>query len=176
MASWRNLLGYQAAWFASSWSAGRGMPWIGIAACGLFIAWQWHASPVRAADARVVLAALACGFLIEGALAASGGMRHASSSPGWFAPAWIVALWGAFAMTLNHSMAWFAKRKAFAALFAGVGGPLAYLGAARGFHAVAFVQPAWHALAFLALAWACALPLLLSIAAGRTRDVARTHA
>lgn len=176
MAFWRNLLGYQAAWFAATWSAGRGMPWIGIGACMLFIAWQWHGSTLRTADARVVLAALACGFLIEGMLAASGWLRHASPSPGFLTPLWIVALWGAFAMTLNHSMHWFARRKAYAMVLAGIGGPLAYLGAARGFHAVAFAPPAWHALAFLAAAWACALPLLLSVASGRGRDRKRAQA
>jgi hypothetical protein len=69
-------------------------------------------------------------------------------------------------MTMNHSMAWFAPRPWLAAAFAAVGGPLAYLGAARGFGAVAFPTPAWPALLWLALAWAAALPLLLRLAAG----------
>ena len=77
---------------------------------------------------------------------------------------WIVLLWGAFALTLNHSMAWFAKRPAIASVFAAIGGPLAYLGAARGFGAVAFPTPAWPALVWLAACWALALPLLLRIA------------
>ena len=170
MAFWGNLLGYQATWFVVAWSAGRGTPWIGIAACVAFIAWQWHGSSLRAADARTAIAALACGALIEGARASSGWLRYASPSPGWIAPLWIVLLWGAFAMTLNHSMAWFAKRQWLAALFAGIGGPLAYQGAARGFHAVAFAEPAWRALAFLAIAWACALPLLLRVASWHSRE------
>ena len=73
-------------------------------------------------------------------------------------------LWGAFAMTMNHSMAWFAARPWTAAAFAAIGGPLAYLGAARGFGAVAFPVPSWPALAYLGIAWAYALPLLLRIA------------
>lgn len=166
MAFWRNLLGYQATWFAVSWSAGRGLPWIGIAACAAFIAWQWIASTMRAADARAVAVALASGTLVEGLLATAGWLRYASPAPGWIAPAWIVLLWAAFAMTLNHSMAWFAARPWLASLFAGIGAPLAYLGAARGFHAVAFAAPAWRGIAFLAVAWACALPLLSRIASG----------
>lgn len=51
-----------------------------------------------------------------------------------------------------------------ASVFAAIGGPLAYLGAARGFDAVAFPAPAWPALAWLAACWAVALPLLLRIA------------
>ena len=168
MATWANLLGYQAAWFATVWGAGRGMPWLGVLACTVFVAWQLGVSRRRGDDARVLLAALACGLVIEATLSLAGLMRHAATPSGWPAPAWIVALWGAFALTLNHSMAWFARRRWIAAAFAGVGAPLAYLGAplaylgaARGFGAVAFATPVWHGVLMLGLAWAIALPLLL---------------
>lgn len=170
MGYWANLLGYQATWFAVAWSAGRGHAWIGMLACAVFIGAQWRGSRVRAADARALAAALACGLLVDGLAAATGLLAYASPAPALPAPAWIVLLWGAFAMTLNHSMAWFAPRPRLAAAFAGVGGPLAYLGAARGLGALAFPDPAWPALAWLALAWAIALPLLLRIASGGSRS------
>lgn len=166
MAFWSNLLGYQAVWFAVVWSAGREQAWIGMLACGGFIAWQWAVSPVRAADARVLIAGIACGMLVDGLLSAGGLLRYAAPYPALFAPIWIVLLWGAFAVTMNHSMAWFARRPWIAALFAGIGGPLAYLGAARGFDAVVFPSPPWPGLLALATAWAFALPLLLRIAHG----------
>ena len=161
MATWANLLGYQAAWFATVWGAGRGMPWLGVLACTLFVAWQLGASHRRGDDVRVLLAALACGLAIEAGMSLAGLLQHAATPPAWPAPAWIVALWGAFGLTLNHSMAWFARRRWIAAAFAGVGAPLAYLGAARGFGAVAFATPVWHGVLMLGLAWAIALPLLL---------------
>jgi hypothetical protein len=169
VAFWANLLGYQATWFAVVWSAGRGTPWIGMLACTAFIALQWSASRTRAADGRVLLAALACGLVVDGVAAASGLLAYASPAPALPAPAWIVLLWGAFALTLNHSMAWFASRPWTSAAFAAIGGPLAYLGAARGFDAVSFPTPAWPALLWLAVAWAIALPCLLRIATGRRR-------
>lgn len=172
MGFWANLLGYQAAWFVVVWSAGQGRAWVGMAACVVFIACQWLASPVRMADARALLVALACGLLIDGVATATGLLAYASPQPALPAPAWIVLLWGAFALTLNHSMAWFAAHPWVAAAFAAIGGPLAYLGAARGFAAVTFSQPAWPALAYLCAAWALALPLLLRIAS--TRSFIRT--
>lgn len=172
MASWANLLGYQATWFAVVWSAGRGTAWIGMLACVGFIALQASASRTRVADLRVLFAALACGMVVDGVAAATGLLAYASPRPGLPAPLWIVLLWGAFAMTLNHSLAWFATRPWTAAAFAALGGPLAYLGAARGFGAVAFAQPAWPAVAWQACAWAIALPLLFRIA----RDRATSHA
>lgn len=171
MVFWGNLIGYQLVWFSVVWSAGRGQPWMGMLACSIFVAWQLFASAGRNADLRVLGAGLLCGALIEGTLAALGLLAYASPAPtlpGWPAPLWIVFLWGAFAMTLNHSMAWFASRPWLAALFAGFGAPAAYLGAARGFAAVTFSQPTWPALAALALAWALALPLLLWIGSRHT--------
>lgn len=173
MAFWSNLLGYQATWLLTVWSAGRGMAWIGMLACVGFVIWQWLASPVRSADSLVLLAALACGLLIDGGLALSGWLQYASPEPALPAPLWIVLLWGAFALTLNHSMRWFSIRPWWAALFAGVGGPLAYLGAARGFSAVTFPDDARAALLFLALTWAAALPLLFRISRGSTRSAFR---
>lgn len=170
MAFWSNLLGYQLAWVTVVWSAARGQAWIGMLACAVFVIWQWQRSPVRAADARALAAAMLCGLLVDGAAAASGLLHYASAEPGLPAPAWIVTLWAAFAMTLNHSMRWFARRLWLAALFAAVGGPLAYLGAARGFAAVAFPDPATPALIYLALAWAVAMPLLLRVAADPTAE------
>ena len=168
MAFWANLLGYQATWFVVAWSAGQGRAWIGMVACVAFIALQWGCSRERGADARVLLAALACGVVVEGIAAVGGLVTYASPWPSPFAPAWILLLWAAFAMTLNHSMAWFAARPWIAAGFAAIGGPLAYLGASRGFGALAFAEPAWPALAWLALAWAVALPLLLRVASSRS--------
>ena len=164
MTFWANLLGYQATWFVVVWSTGQGCAWIGMLACAVFIACQWLASSVRSADLRVLLAALACGLVVDGVAAASGLLVYASPRPALPAPVWIVLLWGSFAMTMNHSMAWFASRPWTAATFAAIGGPLAYLGAARGFGAVAFPVPSWPALAYLGIAWAYALPLLLRIA------------
>ena len=166
-AFWINLLGYQATWCVVAWSAGQGRARLGMLACTVFIATQWRASPVRRADARVLLAALGCGVLVEGVAAGSGLLAYAAPQPALPAPAWIVLLWGAFAMTLNHSMAWFAAHPWIAAIFAAVGGPLAYVGAARGFAALAFPTPMGPTLAYLAIAWALALPVLLRIARSR---------
>lgn len=166
MVFWGNLLGYQAAWLAVVWSAGRDRAWIGMLSCAAFIGWQWSISRMRAADMRVVLAALACSLLVDGVLALSGLLRYAAPHPGLPAPLWIVLLWAAFGMTMNYSMAWLGRHPWVAALVATIGGPLAYLGAARGFGAVVFPTPAWPALLYLAVTWAVALPLLLRFALG----------
>lgn len=160
MRFWANLVGYQLVWFAIVISAARGQPMWGIATAMAFIALQFRFSSRRAADARALLAAFICGFLLDGALSAAGWLVYASPLLSLPAPVWILALWMAFAMTLNHSMAFLRGRPVLAGLLGGIGGPMAYLGAARGFDAVVFTPPAWHAIALLAVGWSIALATL----------------
>lgn len=178
MRFWANLVGYQLVWFAAVIGAGRGLAWPGVLAALVFVALQWHASPQRGGDARLVLVALLAGIVIDGALAASDLLAYAAAMPGiaW-APAWIVTLWAAFAMTLNHSLAFLQGRPWLAVVLGASGGPLAYWGAARGWQAVEFASPAWPGLLALALAWGLAMPLLAALALRwRGRDALRAAA
>lgn len=163
MRFWINLLGYQAAWFVAVGFAARGLAWPGIVACVGFAALTWWHSPLRQSDLRLVAAALACGLLLDGALAATGWLHYAAPMPALPAPAWIVALWAAFAMTLQHSMQWLLARPLAAVLFGAIGGPLAYSGASRGFDAVAFNMP-MQATLLLGFGWGVAMWLLAAIA------------
>jgi hypothetical protein len=163
---WANLLGYQAAWFVAVGFAGRGLAWPGMLACLGFAAAAWWRSPLRASDLRLVAVAMASGLLMDGALAASGWLRYGAPLPALPAPAWIVALWIAFAMTLQHSLQWVLARPWVATAFGAVGGPLAYWGAARGFDAVAFAAPVPATIA-LAVGWGVAMRALAELARPR---------
>jgi len=164
MRFWANLVGYQLVWFGVVICAARGQPWLSVALAGAFAAAQWRASKQQASDARLLACAVACGIVLDGSLAGSGLLQYASPQPALLAPAWILALWAAFAMTLNHSMTFLRGRPLLAAAFGAVGGPLAYLGASRGFDAVAFADPALPALLGLALGWGLAMPALAVLA------------
>ena len=171
MRFWSNLLGYQVAWFIVVGFAARGLAWPGIVACLGFATVSWWISPVRRSDLRLFGAALACGLLLDGGLAASGWLQYAAPLPALPAPAWIAALWVAFAMTLQHSLHWVLARPPAAVLFGAIGGPLAYWGASRGFDAVAFTMPV-HATIALSLGWAGAMAVLVAIARIQTTSVA----
>ncbi len=163
MRLWGNLVGYQLVWFAAVMGAGRGWAWAGVVAFVLFAATQWPVATRRRLTLQVMLAAVGCGVLLDGALAASGWAMYAAPWPSTsLAPVWILAMWAAFALTLDVSLAWLQRHRAVAAVIGAVGGPLAYLGAGRGFDAITFVQPV-PALVLLAVGWGIALPLLLSL-------------
>lgn len=171
MRFWANLVGYQLVWFAAVIGAGQGNVWSGVLAAGVFVVGQWTWSRQRAADARLIVVALLLGQVIEGSLARNGVVTFAAAWPSAnFAPLWILAVWAAFAMTLNHSLGFLQGRTWLSAVFGAVGGPLAYLSAARGWGAVQFAEPMWRALAWLALAWAVAMPLLAHLAQRWTND------
>lgn len=164
---WGNLLGYQASWCIAVIAAGHGLWWPGVLATLAFVAWQLATAPDRGRALRVLALALLAGTIVDGTLARAGALEFAAASPAFpahGAPAWILGLWLAFAMTLVRSLAFLQQRLLLALALGAVGAPLAYLGAERGWHAVAFAAPAWQGLLALAAGWAVALPLMAACA------------
>lgn len=163
---WSNLLGYQLVWFITVAGAGRGSPWPGTAAAIVFVVWQLAVSSRRRLDLQLAVVAVLLGAALDGGLASFGLLRYAAPVPALppgYAPVWILALWAAFSMTLNHSLAWLKRRLLAAIVFGAVGGPLAYAGAARGWNAVEFVPPQWRAICALAIGWGTAMALFIAL-------------
>jgi hypothetical protein len=172
MNSWLTFAAYEAVWFAAVMGAGRGLAWPGVAAVALFAAWRLGVSRQRGLELSIVGVALALGLLFDAALAWAGVTQYAAPWPSPLAPVWLTALWVAFALTVLPLFGYLHGRLALAAVFGAIGGPFAYLGAARGWQAVAFPAPAWHGLAALAVGWGAAMPLLCWLA----RQGLRRHA
>jgi hypothetical protein len=159
-----NVVGFQAVWLASIAGAGAGYAWTGPLAASLFTAAMLAFGDKAAADLRLLLVALPLGWLLDSAFAASGWLVYAEAWPWrWAAPVWIWALWLGFAMTLNHSMGFLRGKPWIAAIFGGLGGPLAYWTAAGAFDAVSFGRPVPWVLLALALGWAAILPLIFAL-------------
>jgi len=161
---WLTLIAYEAVWFAAVIGAGHGHWWPGVVGTLAFAAWRLAASAHRGVELRLVAMALLLGLVLEGVWVRAGLVGYASPWPLAEAPAWLMALWVAFALTIVPLFAYLHARPVLAALFGAIGGPLAYLGAARGWHAVLLPTPAWPTLLALAAGWAIALPLLTSLA------------
>jgi hypothetical protein len=158
---WITLLAYEAVWFASVIGAAHGHTWPALLGVALFAAWRLGVSTTRNVELRLMGLALVLGLLLDGTLLRSGLLVYATPWPAGIAPAWILALWLAFALTIVPLFGYLRDRVWLAAAFGAIGGPLAYLGAARGFDAVQFTPPHWRALALLALDWGLAMPLLV---------------
>jgi hypothetical protein len=173
---WANLFGYQAVWLSAVIGAGVGHWWPGVVAAALFavlhLAWYPQSAAQRRADLRLMGVALVFGLLLDGTIALTGLGRYAAgvpALPSGGAPLWILSMWAAFSLTLRHSFAPLLQRTWAAVALGAIGGPLAYLGAARGWSAMTFAEPQWQALVALAFGWGLAIPVLASLAARWSR-------
>ncbi len=171
MTFWSNVIGYQIVWFCAVIGAGRGLWWPGVIAAAIFmllhLALARQDRSGRAADFKLLTIAILIGSLIDGTVAASGLARYAATGvtlPSGGAPLWILAMWGSFALTLRHSMTFLLGRPIIALVFGTIGGPIAYLGASRGWQAIVFAEPRWMALLALAFGWGLAMTLLATLA------------
>jgi hypothetical protein len=168
-----NVLAFQAAWLGSVAGAAAGRLWIGPAAALAVVAAHVYsaARPARELTAVATVTTLgtawdtvpaALGLIdYQGGLATLGGT-----------PLWIVALWLAFATTLNVSLRWLRGRLALAVTLGAIGGPLSYV-AASSLGALELAEPT-RALLAQALGWAVLLPVTSALAA--RLDGAATHA
>jgi hypothetical protein len=176
MSFWANLIGYQMVWFAAVIGAAHGLAWPGVAgmlvfaACQLLLARHWRM------DLSLMATALVFGFVLDGGLIRAGLASYAAGWPGLaLAPAWILALWMAFSLTFSQSLRYLQTRLWLAAVFGLIGGPIAYFSAARAWHVVSFVAPAWHGLLGLGLGWALATPALAWLARRGSRELSTPH-
>jgi Protein of unknown function (DUF2878) len=178
-----NFLGYQIVWFSAVYGAAGGLAWPGVATALLFAIVQLALSRVRTADVLLMATAILVGSVLDGGLAYTTLVRYAApwpALPPGGAPLWILALWGAFALTLNHSLGCLRSRTYAAMALGAIGGPLAYAAAAR-VQAVVFATPVWRPILILATGWALVLALLTLLAAsaaagGATADTRRHSA
>lgn len=159
-----NVLGYQAVWLACVGGAASGRVWPGVVAALAFAIATLALGGRRADDLRTLAFVLPLGFVVDSSLVASGWISYSPSGPAAsLAPAWIAAIWLAFAFTLNHSLAFLRPHRALSAVLGLAGGPLAYWGASRAFGVIEFAQPALTTLLVVGLCWAALLPLLFAL-------------
>lgn len=157
-----NVLLYQCVWFACVLSAAAQRPWIGMGVAGVAVLIHLGVAPAPRRELPLILLAALAGAAFESLLVGSGWVRPSPSLlVGWL-PAWMVALWAAFATTLNVSLRGLRQRYLLSAAIAGVGAPLAYAAGAK-LGALQWVDAA-AALALVAAGWAVLLPLLMRTA------------
>ena len=160
-----NIVCFQLVWMITVGGAAQGLWWAGPLAALAFAAWQVPLSPAPRADLKLMAIAALAGFAVDSALVLSGLLTFSTPVPWDFAaPIWIVALWVAFALTLNHSMDSLKRRPLLAVLLGLIGGPLAYWVAANVWNAVDLNGRALLGLAVIGLVWALITPLLLALA------------
>lgn len=139
---WVNAALFQLTWFGCVLGGVLGGA-AGLAA--LLVAAAWCGT--LRDDLRLLAPLAIVGFALDSVWQWTGIVGYTGAA---VAPLWIVMLWGAVALTLNHSLRAFTRRPLLGGLVAGLAAPVSYLTAAR-LGAVAVPDPAL--LIYPALAW-----------------------
>ncbi len=140
-----NAILFQACWFACVLGGARGISaWGLVAVACLAASVAWRGSIRR--DALLLLIAVPVGLFLDSLWIAVGILDYGTA----LAPTWIVVLWAAVALTLNHSLAFLQSRPWLGGLLAGLSAPFSYLMGAR---LEAVVVPHPWLLAVVGVAW-----------------------
>ncbi len=160
-----NVVAFQVCWVAFVGGAARGWWWLGFLFLLPFALWQLRISAWPRADVAMIGISAVLGFAMDSALVQAGLLSYVAPIPwaGW-APLWMVGLWMAFALTLNHSLVFLRRSWLLAFAIGALAGPFAYWIAGRAWQAVVFHEPASRAYIAQAIAWGVLTPLLSWIA------------
>ena len=168
-----NFLAFQGAWFACVLGGANDLPWLGVAVVTGVLVFHLLSSPEPGNELALVAAVAAIGMAWDSVLTAGGVLVYPSGMlVPWLAPYWILAMWLAFATTLNRSLSWLHGRLWLASVLGAIAGPLAYYGGSA-LGGVAF-ENALSALVAQSLGWSILLPLFVFLATrlegARARD------
>lgn len=123
----RSVVGFKGVWLCTVLGAAAGNVWLGPLALLAFAGVQVLFSNYRRRELLVLASGLAMGLVMETIVVRAGWVSYA---PGWpdtiLAPAWILALWGAFSLMSIDGLAWLRGRRLLAAVLGATGAPFAY--------------------------------------------------
>ena len=160
-----NFLLFQGGWFICVLGAAGGRPL--LAALAGLVPVLVHLALVRqpGREARLLLAALALGLVIDSLHLHTGILRFPAGGPfPALPPPWLLVLWLQFSTALHFSLAWLSGRPLVALAFGAIGGPLAYWAGVR-LGAAWFGPDLGRALAQIGIGWVIAMAILLPITA-----------
>lgn len=160
---WINQAFFQASWPACVIGASHGLIWPGLLVVGGFVLWQLAPARRHAHDVATIARFLLAGLVLDTLWLRLGIVEYASPVPlAGFAPLWLLLLWLALGLTVNHSLAMFRRRWRLLLLLAAIGSPMSYA-AAAGFGAVTWTAPVWLVLICLGPVWALVVGLLFRV-------------
>jgi len=156
-----NAVLFQITWFACVLGSAKGWFWPALLSCAILGLYQLQPKLRHPTDLKLVGISILLGLIIDSIWVQSGLLVFTDTRPSAdFAPAWIILLWVAFALTINHSMGWLARHSALPIILGAIGGPLSYLAGLK-LGAVEYNGDKTATTLYLAIAWAVSLWILV---------------
>ena len=152
---------FQGTWFACVLGGAQGLFWPGAAMVAAMIFSLANAPSLRH-DLLLALVLVPVGGLLDTGWIMLGVLDYHSAA---LAPTWIILMWLAVALTINHSLAFFRDRPWLGAAAVLGAAPLSYLAGER-FGAVTVPEPWW--LIAISLSWGLLFLLLFRHARARS--------
>ncbi len=159
-----NIAVFYAGWFGSVMAAAAGRDWLALAAALAVVLVHLVVTPRPFAELKLIIAAAVIGLVAEGMLITFGFASY--TMPNSFAvlpPLWLVAIWMAFATTMNVSLGWLKNHVPLSAVLGFLMAPPSYF-AGQKLGGIVLAEPHVISLAAIGLVWAGAFPLLVVLA------------
>jgi hypothetical protein len=158
-----NFILFQITWFACVIGGAERLPWLGILFALVTLTWHFYIATDKLVELKLVTCVIVIGGLFDQFLLSSHLVSY--QSHGWsnnLVPVWILGLWIGFTTTLNVSFRWMHRKWLVSAIFGLIGGPLAYIGAAKlGAVTLNSIPQTYIA---LAIGWGVLTPSLIKLA------------
>ena len=172
---WINFAFFQLAWPACVLAAAYDQIWIAVLWVGLFAAWQLH--PDRAHPSDWLLAGLfmVVGVVLDTIWIQTGLLSYSAAWP-WSGttPIWLLMLWLALALSVNHSLAFFRQHWIGWMLILCMASPFSYWMASR-LGAVEWLAEPWMVILALGPGWALVVGLMFALADALHRQQKNTQ-
>jgi hypothetical protein len=158
-----NFLMYQVAWFACVLGTASDRPMLGVAIASAVVAWHLSVAVRPMAELKLIVMTGLIGVTWESFLVALDWVRYEGGHLAGLAPTWIIALWLAFATTLNRSLNWLKGRTFLATGLGSLAGALAWWAGER--MGALHLSKGEFSLVVIGAGWALLMPLLSTLAA-----------
>lgn len=145
-----NIIGFQVIWFGSIFF---GDAFLAVSLLLFAMHLTYHKAH-RRSDLKLAALCLCFGIVIDNGLLFFDVMAFSDTGyTQYMVPLWLLSLWFAFGLTLNHSMKFFKERKVLAFACGALFGPLSYLAGQRLGAVEMGYEPLWTFVVF-AIIWA----------------------
>jgi len=158
-----NAVLFQITWFACVIGSSYNLLWPGVLSCVLLAAYQLVPKRRHPSDLKLVFFAIILGGIIDTLWLQMGFISFNNQWPvNNVSPVWMITLWVAFALTINHSLSWLKQHPLLPALMGLIGGPLSYL-AGEKLGALNYHSDTLLVCSSIGIVWSLALTLFYSL-------------
>ena len=157
-----NFVLFQAGWFSCVLLGTTDYHFLGPLLVAFIVMYHLKTLPNPLNEMRLLALAFAIGIIWENLLTVSGLLIYPQGQiMSIYAPIWIIAMWPLLTITLNLSLRWLKNRHLLAALFGGIGGPMAFLAGER--LGAVQIPNLTLTVSILAIGWAMLFPVMMKL-------------